>query len=632
MSSIPPKPKILTNFEQIPNELKKLNQWVLFRLKWNEKSQKWTKVPYQVNGHPASIANPSQWTDFQTARIYLENLELCDGIGFVFTENDGYCGIDLDKCVDPATKTIQPWALEIIGEFKGTYIEFTPSGTGLHIIARAALPGRGRKRLDIEIYDRERYFTMTGHIYENCAIADKHEEVLGLLKRVFKHTEANNLDFQEPLKWSELPSAEAQDLIRRASNAANGKKFASLFKGRWQHLYGSQSEAELAFCEILAFWTKCNEVAIDQIMRQSALYRSKWERFDYRSRTIRKAITHLIKTNPEPSVSSTGAKPLPLVHISEIKAKPVEYLVQDLLPLDSVGFISAQPGTCKTWMAWELGLSVATGTLAFGSFQARQGKVVAFNAEDDPAMLTRHRINGLAAFKGIELKRADFHLFDVPALRIDDATTQSALRMTVQMHKPALVVLDPLRNLHQQEENDSTQMAPILDFLRSLNREFHTSILLVCHDKKPGRSELQRRESQTRGSNAVEGWRDFAFYLDREKQQKNVTQVTSYHRGARSLDPFFVELDVTSAGEPGKEEIETASILKVNAQEVLVRRESEIENEIRKALTVSGPKTRDELEKLLRKRKKEVLNTVRSMITNGELEDFYTRPVRGANH
>ena len=79
-------------------------------------------------------------------------------------------------------------------------------------------------------------------------------------------------------------------LIARARSATNGVKFGRLWCGQWKGDYSSQSEADLALCCLLAFWTQNDAVQIDSLFRQSGLMREKWDREDYRQRTIDAAL------------------------------------------------------------------------------------------------------------------------------------------------------------------------------------------------------------------------------------------------------------------------------------------------------------------------------------------------------
>ncbi len=152
--------------ENIPDELKALKQWVVYRLEKKPEKDKLEKVPYKTNAVNASTTNPKTWCSFEQAVEAFEE-EGFDGIGFVFTKDDPYCGIDFDHCVNLETKVIESWAMEWIGKF-ASYTEYSPSGTGIHIIVQGQiLSEKGIKKGDYEMYDHARYFTFTGDIIES---------------------------------------------------------------------------------------------------------------------------------------------------------------------------------------------------------------------------------------------------------------------------------------------------------------------------------------------------------------------------------------------------------------------------------------------------------------------------------
>jgi len=151
------------NIEKIPQELKDHPQWVVW--KWEERAGKATKPPYDPKtGKRASHNNPLTWGTFNDAVKALKRG--FDGIGFVFTEDDPFCGIDLDDCRDPVSGKIATWALKIIKEFD-SYTEVSPSKTGLKIFLKGKLPSGGIKTKHVEVYDRLRYFTVTGDRYDD---------------------------------------------------------------------------------------------------------------------------------------------------------------------------------------------------------------------------------------------------------------------------------------------------------------------------------------------------------------------------------------------------------------------------------------------------------------------------------
>lgn len=157
----------MSGYERVPIELQERPQWLLWRTHYRD--GKPTKIPFSVFGEPAKTNDPNTWATFE------EVLERCDDTiqpGFVFTEDDPYCGIDLDACRDPESGAIANWATKIIQAF-GSYAELSPSDTGVKIWTRGVwskskhkvelpLPKIGDKTPAIEVYDRGRFFAVTG--------------------------------------------------------------------------------------------------------------------------------------------------------------------------------------------------------------------------------------------------------------------------------------------------------------------------------------------------------------------------------------------------------------------------------------------------------------------------------------
>lgn len=145
--------------ESIPEELKGYNQWVVWKAK--PRDGKTTKVPYDPkSGKEARTNEASTWAAFDKAWQMYQSGGYT-GIGFVLTDKDPFCGVDLDHCRDPKTEIIEDWATNIVQELKG-YTELSPSGAGLRIFVKAELPPGPRKKGNFEVYDTKRYLTITG--------------------------------------------------------------------------------------------------------------------------------------------------------------------------------------------------------------------------------------------------------------------------------------------------------------------------------------------------------------------------------------------------------------------------------------------------------------------------------------
>jgi|SRR5215210_7813762 len=150
--------------ENIPERLTERPQWVCWRLE--ERGDRMTKVPYAPGTlRRASSTDLMTWRTFEEALAAYERSEPpYSGIGFVFCSADPFVGIDLDDCRDPETGAVEEWAEEIISSVKEGYVESSPSGTGIHIIVEGRVRGGGRREGKVELYGRDRFFTVTGRI------------------------------------------------------------------------------------------------------------------------------------------------------------------------------------------------------------------------------------------------------------------------------------------------------------------------------------------------------------------------------------------------------------------------------------------------------------------------------------
>lgn len=257
--------------DTVPAELAGLRQWVAWR--WEDRDGKLTKPPLNPHsGAHASTTNPATWGTLQGAVRFCEEHPWAAGLGFVFTNRDPYAGIDLDNCRDPQTEEIAPWAKAIV-HYLRSYTEASPSGTGVKIFLRGALPA-GVHRGAVEAYGFGRYFTVTGqHV---AGTPPTIEERSAEIKALYAWLKAD-----EPVsRAASLPPAPVDlddaALIEKARTAANGSKFERLWNGDWSD-YPSRSEADLALCSQLAFWTGGERDRIDRLFRQSGLYRQKWD-------------------------------------------------------------------------------------------------------------------------------------------------------------------------------------------------------------------------------------------------------------------------------------------------------------------------------------------------------------------
>ena len=283
-------------YAAVPTELKSKDNWVLWKL--GDVDGRKTKLPYQLNGRKASSTDATTWKPFDAVKHSEPKPE--HGIGFVF-DGTGVIGIDLDKALLP-DGTIEPMFAGLVIALT-SYTEVSPSGNGLHIFVKCnELPyekGR-RKNFDngkgIEIYSKERYFTVTGVRWNNSPDeirdypVETIRELLNPLLDGTKPVVANgNFVVTPTTPTSPSPVLTDEQIVYKASHAYNGDKFNNLMSGNSSG-YPSDSEPDGALAMIFAFYTQ-DAHQIARIMHTSGLSRKKWDtNAGYLPRTIESAI------------------------------------------------------------------------------------------------------------------------------------------------------------------------------------------------------------------------------------------------------------------------------------------------------------------------------------------------------
>lgn len=307
-------------YSKIPQEMRSIDRWVCWTTRQRDSNQ--TKVPIDpTTGQLASVKDPTNWTDFATAHTRCDLEEILEGVGFVFVENGPYIGIDLDNCRDPEDGQIDNWAGEIIRSLD-SYTEISPSGTGFHVIVRGTVQNGPNRGDDIELYDRSRYFTVTGDVHDCATIRSVQTAVETLQDQYLKPTDSepvspgeqsnsspSSVNIDSGSKNTVSPTARVDaELVQRASRAQNGDLFEDLWSGKeslWEGesgKYESQSEADLALANILAFWTDHDSQWMDHLFRQSGLMRKKWDTVHYADgstygeRVIEKALVQVTES------------------------------------------------------------------------------------------------------------------------------------------------------------------------------------------------------------------------------------------------------------------------------------------------------------------------------------------------
>lgn len=460
------------------DELKAIPQWVGWRFVTVD--GKPTKVPYVAsNGRRANTAKPSTWQPFEAASASYKKAGH-RGLGFVVTDHDPYCGIDIDKCRDLESGEIEPWAREIIDRID-SYTEITPSGTGVRVWLKARKqPGdkcscalHGGK---IEIYDRVRFFAVTGQHLSGTpdAMEDRQTALNALYGELWP---------SQPVR-PERPAAgvtgalSADEILELARQAKNAPKWERLMRGDTSVCDGDDSRADASLCFLVAFYNR-DPTVIDQIVRRSGLMRDKWDRADYRERTILKALDQVTETyeppgeirgagrgveaaRVDPRAPGERAKVSPMSDWEPIDlgpylrgeiVEPAPSMLdradgQCLLYAGKLHWISGEPESGKSWLV----------QIAAADCLMDGGAVLYLDFEGDPAAMVG-RLRALGVSDEAISQRLSYHR---PSTPMSAEAVEQLLTVAEQL-QPALSVIDGVQAAMGSSGFDSNKA---LDFYR----------------------------------------------------------------------------------------------------------------------------------------------------------------------
>jgi len=285
------------------NALAEYSQFILWRM---IDGKKLPVSPYTLD--VVSAHDRAHWVDAQTAISCAATCKDC-GVAFVFTSDDPFFFVDIDKCLLDGGQ----WsdiAVELMTQFTGAAIEVSQSGRGLHIIAKGAPIPHGCKniQLGIEYYTEQRFVALTGQNIVGDAGTD-HSQQLALMTTKYFAPGAS-ADFSS-FDWTQSPvdnwtgPTDNEKLIERATKSKSAAgilggraTFADLWTANAAKLSQfyphdskpfDESSADAALASHLAFWTGKNCERMRDLMQLSGLKRKKYERDDYLIRTIANA-------------------------------------------------------------------------------------------------------------------------------------------------------------------------------------------------------------------------------------------------------------------------------------------------------------------------------------------------------
>lgn len=265
----------------IPNVLHTCPSWVGWRYVQMPDRAKPAKRPVNpYTGQAARVDDPSTWGLYADAHA-MHVAGAVDGLGVVLTEDSDLVCIDLDNCLRP-DGTLTPIAARVVDLCPNTYIELSPSGTGLHVWGRGGLPVDGVRndKWGLEIYCARRYMTVTGRQYGGTdgttvvCIQPAIDKIWSAIER--QRSQSRNVPATP--RGDNVLTDDDDQLLNRMFASSAGANLRALWDGQWDRYFDNQSAADLSFCSSLAIWTRRDVGRMDRLFRQSGLMRPKWDR------------------------------------------------------------------------------------------------------------------------------------------------------------------------------------------------------------------------------------------------------------------------------------------------------------------------------------------------------------------
>ncbi len=550
---LPPPTLLRVLPESIPDELKARDQWVCWREEPrlnedgtpsldNDGVPKLTKPPRDPRtGRHAEVDEPATWVSYTEALMAYDAGEY-DGIGYVMTADDPYVGVDLDHCRDLVTGDVALWA-QIIIDALDTYTEISPSGEGLRLFARAALPVAGRSRGGqgddgrgkIEMYAAGHYLTVTGHRDGDTAsgIEDREDALRDLYATIFGELPPTPELPATPVAVLTPSCVELGDeeLIERARRAADGVKFSALFDHGDRTSYGGDaSAADMALCGLLAFWTCKDAGQMNRVFRRSGLMRAKWDEkhaadgSTYGELTVRRAIsgcTRIYELTKTPTRTHTMREVL-MTQTSAPSAREVQNfptLTVMTGGLRGLWVIGGAPKSGKSTLATNIVANVACEELP----------VLYLDLENDTGPETRVIGERIESAYGSDAPALD-HLYGFR--RLADLEAEAAQR------PGALIVIDHLQLLARGENAKTATDAVIHRFVDWVGQGFTVLALSQVSRASYGRRPMM---SDFKESGGIEAAAAAAMFVWRpsERVPSRVTVVGLRHS---ALPPYELEM------------------------------------------------------------------------------------------
>lgn len=573
----------------IPPELRKHARWAPWRAQWNEKRQKWDKIPCQANGYGLSTAKPERWLTYAAALAALHaRPEQFAGLGYCMTGPHGLVGTDLDGCVN-ADGTIEPWAREIVDAL-ASYTEVSPSGRGLRIFSTGEVPEDWTNHdIGIEVYagHEPRFLTVTGEVLsaDRATLRPASDGALAALSTRYAREKAKATvislqlpDLVDELALPDLSELElpyhARDFLTEGTH--RGDRSRELFAAAVA-LYGA-GLGDDEVLSVLAHNEHAMEVALDH-RRQDADRALMFLWVEQVQKAKGRASSKVATVDDFEDVSEPGAPAAPGTAPKPAKAMrfafkdadefsegpPLTWLIKHVLPKAEVGVMYGPPGAGKSFLVADFALSVARGTEWRGR-KVAQGTVAYIVAEGAGGF--RLRLRALREHFGVSLSGLPLKILDEAPNLLEKKDVTDLVASLRTLPGLELIVVDTLAQVTPgANENSGEDMGRALGHCKALHRATGAMVLLVAHS---GKDEARG----VRGWSGIRGAVDVEIQVERSDKYRAAT-ITKMKDGSGEGDEFAFSLHTVTLGTDADGDEITSCVIQHGASVPKAQRKAE---------------------------------------------------------
>lgn len=494
----------IPNPSDVPEALRERNQWVCWRYEAKDgKPNELTKMPYQAKkpDRKASSKGEQTWSDFATALRSANNPKnKFDGIGYVFSADDPFVGIDLDDVIlddGNLAQWARPWVAELL-----TYAELSPSGKGIKAIAIGKLPGSGINARDLELYDQGRYFTITGQRLEGFPLVPC--DLNGTIDKLYKLAQAKQEQLEHQREYKRRQAYAEKALLEEAERvryAPDGQRNDTLNNAAFKLATFMESgllEEDTIVDTLFEAGQDCG-LGIQEIR---ATLRSGIRAGHNQPRTIPKGKQYVNTTTGE--VIDPRAWWQQGITLAELQYKhfePLRWIIEDVCP-EGVTLVAAKPKSKKSWLAMGAGLAVALNGKAFGRLNVNPGGVLYLDLEGNERRV-QSRVKAILG-NGNQAWPDNFRLFtEWPK---GDECIQRLEQYFLTYPDTRIVVIDLLAEIRPPMDPRANQYdydRVMLVQLNKLAEKYGVAIFVIHHTRKAKGDDVFDEVSGTLGINGA---------------------------------------------------------------------------------------------------------------------------------